>query len=140
MKSPSVNKKLLPVLAGMVWSAVGIMLCVVAAHWLTMEETAWIVPVTIGAAVGLVVYRFGFLRLVRKNKIRLLTQATDRERVCLFAFQSWRSYLIIVIMVVMGYGLRHSPISRLYLSPIYLAIGLGLFLSSLHYYSSSTQG
>jgi hypothetical protein len=43
--------------------------------------------------------------------------------------------VIIIVMMVLGYTLRHLPIPRVYLAPIYLGIGLGLFLSSLKYYA-----
>ncbi len=52
---------------------------------------------------------------------------------CVFAFQSWKSYLIVVIMIAMGIGLRHSPIPKPYLSVLYIGIGLALILSSFRY-------
>jgi drug/metabolite transporter (DMT)-like permease len=137
MNSPAVNTKLLPVLAGMVWSAVGLVLAAVAVYWLAITRASWILPLAAGLVVGLLVYRLGFLRLVRRNKARLYARAEGREKVCIFAFQSWRSYVIVVVMMALGYYLRHLPISRVYLVPVYLAIGAGLFLASLHYYSGA---
>jgi hypothetical protein len=135
MNSPAVSRKALRLLAGVVWTAVGLALCLVAVHWLFSTHGHWIVSLAMGVIVGMVVYRFGFLRLVRKNVVRIHEQAPGRNKICLFAFQSWRSYGIIIVMMAMGYGLRHLAISRLYLVPIYLAIGIGLFLASLHYYA-----
>ena len=45
----------------------------------------------------------------------------------------WRSYLLIPFMIILGVILRHSPVPRLYLAVLYLAIGTALFLSSLRY-------
>lgn len=48
------------------------------------------------------------------------------------AFQERKSYLIIVVM--MGMALRHSPIPKPYLAAVYLGIGGGLLLASLGYF------
>ena len=47
---------------------------------------------------------------------------------------TWKSYLIVPVMVSMGIFLRHSPVPKEYLSIIYTGIGLGLFLSGTHYF------
>ena len=46
---------------------------------------------------------------------------------------TWRSYLIVLVMVSMGIALRHSPIPKKYLSVLYNGIGLALFLSGIRY-------
>jgi len=51
----------------------------------------------------------------------------------LFSFMTWKSYIIVVIMVSMGIALRHSFIPRRYLSVLYNGIGLALFLSGIRY-------
>jgi uncharacterized membrane protein len=71
--------------------------------------------------------------LVRKNVDRF---SSKRDRFCIFAFQEWKSYLIIVVMMSMGMALRHSVIPKPYLAAMYLGIGGGLFLASFGYFSS----
>lgn len=137
MNSPAVSRRVLRLTAGVVWTAVGLALCIVAVHWLIITHGHWVIALIAGVIIGAFVYRFGFLRLVRKNIARIIEQAPGRNKVCLFSFQSWRSYGIIIIMMGMGYGLRHLAISRIYLVPIYMAIGIGLFLASLHYYTGA---
>ncbi len=137
MNSPSVSRRVLRLLAGVVWTVVGLALCTMAVYWSVITRGNWIVPLTTGVIVGTLVYYFGFLRLVRKNMIRIHEQAPGKDKVCMFAFQSWGSYVIIVVMVTLGYVLRHLAVSRMYLVLIYMAIGIGLFLASLHNYSSS---
>lgn len=69
-----------------------------------------------------------------KNVRRI--NAYQRERVCLFAFQRWTSYPLILFMVSLGLYLRiYSPIPKTYLAFLYIGLGGGLFLSSLHYYA-----
>jgi hypothetical protein len=55
-------------------------------------------------------------------------------RACLFAFQEWKSYPLVIFMMVLGLALRGSPLPRTWLAVLYLAIGGGLGLASLHYY------
>jgi hypothetical protein len=134
MKAPSVDREVLVLTAGVVWSAVGLVLILAAAVWLISSHLGVIIPASIGAVGGVIVYRYGFVRLARRNLIRIYQQAPGKEKVCMFAFQNTRSYVIAAFMMAMGYGLRHLPISKIYLAPVYSAIGLALFLSSLQYY------
>jgi len=55
------------------------------------------------------------------------------QKRCLFSFMTWRSYLIVLVMVSMGIALRHSSIPKRYLSVLYNGIGLALFLSGIRY-------
>ena len=136
MNSPSVSRSVLRILAGIVWSTVGLGLCAAAVYWLTTTPGNRLLPTIVGVIAGVIVYYFGFRKLVIKNKARIYEQAQGKDKVCLFAFQSWKSYLIIVVMVILGYVVRHLPVSRLYIAPIYLTIGIGLLLASLHYYTA----
>jgi hypothetical protein len=118
--------------AGVMWSSVGIMLCTMAYRWLSTGPCRR--PILMGCAgvvFAFIVYRFGFSEIALKNIRRL---HLFEDKVCFFAFQAWRSYLIIVAMIGLGISLRHSPIPRCCLSVVYAAIGGALFLSSLHYY------
>jgi len=134
MRAPSARRSILILIAGLVWSAVGLGLIVAAARWLLMSnEYAW-TALLLGLVGGWFVYSLGFARLVRKNLERILQLAPEKDRICIFAFQHWRSYVIVVIMIMLGYTLRHLPVARVYIAPVYLAIGLGLTLASLHYY------
>ncbi len=136
MHSPAVTRTVLRLLAGIIWTVVGLVLCAMAVYWLVNIHNHWFELLAAGIIAGVVVYRFGFLRLVQKNKARIHAQTETKDKICLFAFQSWRSYIIIIVMMALGAFLRHLPISREYLVPVYLTIGIGLFLASLHYYSS----
>lgn len=118
--------------AGFTWSAVGIMLCRLACRWLDVLvfRTAFL-PGAAGMIGAVVAYHFVFSAIAIKNIGRL---SLFSGNACFFAFQAWKSYFIIVVMVVLGSILRHSPIPREYLAALYLTIGGALFLSSLHYY------
>jgi hypothetical protein len=129
--TPSVNKKYLVLTAGLMWCGVGIMLILIAASWLKhfngKGEYAYYAA---GFLAAMPIHHLGFLKLVNKNLNRLLPL---EEKKCIFSFITWKSYLIIVIMMTMGIAMRHSAIPKQYLSILYNGIGLGLFLSGLRY-------
>ena len=134
MQTPAADRKVLVLLAGIVWSVVGGALITASIYWLRASVFGKVVVVTIGVLGGMIIYRYGFSNLARKNLSRIYEQAPGKDKVCLFAFQNKRSYIIVGVMILMGYTLRRSPIPKIYLSPLYMAIGLGLFLASLIYY------
>ena len=49
---------------------------------------------------------------------------------------TFRSYLLVIVMMTLGITLRHSSIPREWLSLIYNGIGIGLALSSIRYFKS----
>jgi hypothetical protein len=129
---PAVSKYLLMTLAGLMWSAVGIILCRLAYIWLKAVPWRWALALgTMGLISALTVYRFGFSKIALKNIARLCLLS---DKTCIFAFQAWKSYLIIIFMIILGITLRHSTIPRHFLAVIYAAIGGGLFFSSFHFY------
>jgi len=128
---PAMPRKLLLLIAGAMWCGVGVMLTMMAFHWLhSYPGRSWMFALP-GFIAALVIHHFGFLRLVDKNLGRI---SQLPEQPCAFSFISWKSYLIIMIMVTLGITLRHSSIPKQYLSIIYLGIGLALFLSSIRYF------
>ena len=99
--------------------------------WLRHESgknSLW--ALVIGLAGALVIHHFGFLRVVDKNLARIIPLQGKR---CAFAFISWKSYFLVMVMVFMGFLLRHSAIPKLYLAGLYTAIGTALLLSSVRY-------
>jgi hypothetical protein len=129
---PAVSKCWLIALAGLMWSAVGVMLCIMAYDWLKGVDWRTAFPFGLfGIILSLAAYRFGFSGIARNNIDRICLLP---ERGCIFAFQAWKSYLIIAFMMALGIILRHSPIPKHYLATIYTTIGGALMLSSLHYY------
>ena len=129
---PAVGVPWLMAAAGVVWSAVGVMLDRRAYHWLRPmalgRATAFGLA---GAILGLIAYRILFARLARRNIARI---GAFSGRICLFAFQAWRSYLMIALMIGLGLTLRALPVSRAFLAVLYCAMGSALLIASLHYH------
>jgi hypothetical protein len=118
--------------AGFTWSAVGILMLRLACGWLGALVLRRAVLSGISGMTGAVIaYHFVFSGIAQKNLGRI---SLFPGKACFFAFQAWKSYFVIVIMITLGGILRHSAIPREYLAALYLTIGGALLLSSLHYY------
>jgi hypothetical protein len=129
--NPAVDKKILVLIAGLMWCGVGVMLIAFALKWLSFYKGpgTWIFYLC-GFLAAMPIHHFGFLRIADKNLNRLLPLT---EKKCVFSFMTWRSYFIVLIMVSLGITLRHSSIPKQYLSILYNGIGLALFLSGFRY-------
>ena len=129
---PAVSKTWLIALAGLMWSVVGLVLCRLAYYWLAVIHWKGAVPLELlGIVLALMAHQFCFSRIAQKNiaRLSLLT-----EKTCIFAFQRWKSYFLIGLMIILGIALRNLAIPRPYLATLYTTIGGALFLASLQYY------
>jgi uncharacterized membrane protein len=130
---PAVGKRWLYFTAGAVWLGVGIMLIEFASGWLKLAASP-VIYLIAGVALATCIYFLGFSKLARKNIRRI--QAISLKRICLFAFQEWRSYPLVLFMIFLGIYLRaYSPIPKPLLAVLYIGIGGGLLSSSLHYFN-----
>jgi hypothetical protein len=130
---PAVPKHWLIAIAGAVWLAAGIVLCGLAWKWLQTMPLPTMAGLLLGGillAVGF--HRFLLARIVHRNLARIARYA---DKGCLFAFQAWRSYLLILVMIALGAFLRHTALPREILAFLYAAMGGALALSSLAYFS-----
>jgi hypothetical protein len=129
---PSISSRWLIFIAGVFWSSVGIMLCRSAYQWIDLSSRTAPLWIGMGGIVfAILADALIFSKIVAKNIDRL---SNFPEKGCLFAFQTWKNYLNIIVMISLGVFLRHSPFPKIYLSMVYAAIGGGLFKASIGYY------
>jgi len=131
---PAVGKRCLFLVAGMIRFGVGVRLNNFAVEWFALAEVSllpWLF--TAGLLIGLAFYGIILARFAEKNIQRI--DAYSEDRICLFAFQRWRTYLLVAFMIGLGiYLRRYSPIPKPYLAPLYFGIGSALFVSGLKYF------
>ncbi len=126
-----VSKDVHVFLAGFTWMSIGIMLLIFTFIWLQGETLITIlVHSGLGIIISLFIYKFGFIKIVKKNLNRIMSFEGKK---CVFAFLSWKSYLIVPVMIAMGSTLRNSSFPKKYLAIMYLAMGLALLLSGVDY-------
>lgn len=131
---PGVPKFWLQLIAGLIWSVVGIYLISLAMEWILQPDLGsrwkYLLP---GVFLAYLIFKFGFSKLAHKNSQRIQDYTEDNP--CLFAFQEWHSYPLVIIMIGLGITLRkYIPIPKPLLGILYLGIGGGLGSSSLIYY------
>ena len=132
---PAVNRKWLILISGIMWSGVGVFLNTLAFRWLkSFELLPLVVVILSGLLLGFAIAKFGFGMVAQKNIDRIFVYP---EQVCVFAFQEWRSYILIAVMMTMGIFMRTTGLIPKYiLAPMYIGIGTALFLASFRYYKS----
>jgi hypothetical protein len=132
---PAAKKFWLQLLAGLMWSSVGLMLFFIARRWLVEVELSTEVLLLIaGLLLAAAIYYWGFSKLAGKNIHRI--EMLPNQKPCLFAFQAWTSYPLVAVMIAMGIYLRvYSSFPHALLAITYIGIGGGLFGSSLRYYA-----
>jgi hypothetical protein len=128
---PGTPKRWLYLISGLIWCGVGLML--VRWAWVWSRSAGWAQAwpfdlVGILIAIGTTLF---FSQMVTRNVSRI-TRLPARP--CLFAFQSWWSYPLVVFMMGLGLALRATNLPRIWLAPIYLGIGAGLLLSGTRYF------
>ena len=130
---PAVNRKWLIIISGLMWSSVGIFLNVLAYGWFKYFNNMQIfITLLLGLLIGLVIAHFGFGNIANKNVSRILAYP---KHACIFAFQEWKSYILIVVMMSLGIFLRTTGlVPKFILAPMYIGIGTALFLASFKYY------
>ncbi len=130
---PKVNKNILILISGILWSGVGILLINIASKWFILFNKKEIIFTIIGGIIlGTIISYFGFTNIAKKN-IKRINQYSNK--VCIWAFQKWQSYLLITIMVSMGVFMRKAHfIPKYLLTPMYIGIGFALFTASFKYY------
>jgi len=130
---PKVRKNILILISGIMWSGVGIFLIQLTFHWFFGFSNYEITLIVLaGLILGCAIAYFGFSGIANKNIYRI-NQYEDK--VCIWAFQKWQSYFLIALMMGLGLLMRNTPLIPKYiLSPIYIGIGLALFVASTKYY------
>jgi hypothetical protein len=116
------------VLAGLMWSVVGVALAVVGGRWLwlsPLEAAPWLAAAAV--LIGVVKARFVLDAAARRIVDRIRARGDGR---CVGGFLSLQSWLLVAIMVIAGRLLRGSDVARGILGALYLAVGIGLLLSS----------
>ena len=133
---PEVQKKWLYFVSGFLWLAVGLFLCGRAFFWLVPLGLKGMLLLILALLLSYFVGRLGLARLAFRNLKRLDEKP---ERLCCFAFQPWRSYFIIAVMITLGVALRRSSLPRPLLAFLYALMGGGLITASFVYFEGGLQ-
>jgi len=136
---PSVSRRGLVTLSGLVWSLAGLMVFIRAILMIDTLTPFGIALITAGLVLGILKSRFVLARIARRNIDRIKTMSPEKDKLCLFAFQPPMSYALIIVMVSAGLTLRHFFPHSIYVIALYFAIGIALLYSGLEYFKNTGQ-
>lgn len=130
---PAVPKRVLLFVAAVVWTFAGSMLFYKGFKMLDITNWFILMKLMVALAGGILFYLKLFSYLSLKHTLRILN--LKKAYPCLFSFFNFRSYLMMVLMISMGIGLRESGwVAPEYLSLLYLTMAVPLMLSSVRFY------
>ncbi|MBI9035490.1 MAG: hypothetical protein JEZ03_13570 [Bacteroidales bacterium] len=133
---PGIPKVYLYFLAGSIWAYAGIMLMYRGMHGTSIIETP-ITTLALLPVLGGIFYWFMFRRISSRyiNRIELMSQS----RPCAFAFFSYRSYMMMALMISTGILMGTIPSLGKYYSLFLIVMGIPLFISSLRFFLSGIK-
>ena len=127
-----VPKSWLLALSGVMWCGVGLLLMRLVWIWSVAAGWKAIRPFLAAGLVLSLGTRYFFGKMASRDRVRIRNLP---DKPCIFAFQSWWSYPLVVFMMGLGLALKSSALPRIWLAGMYLAIGVGLFVAGLNYFS-----
>lgn len=120
--------------AAMLWSGIGIYL-IIRGLLLFGAGTPWLLAAAL--ALGAVKAHWLLARAARRNIERILAMA---DGACLGGVYSWRMWGLVIVMMLVGRGLRMAGLAGQWVGLAYLAVGLALFLASRLFWQAWRPG
>lgn len=115
--------------AALLWSMVGLGLATPGAVWILSGDSTWSVPILVlSILAGLAKERFVLRRTAARIAERIERRGDSR---CIGGFLSWKSWILVAAMMVLGRLLRASPLPAIARGGIYSAVGVALAAASL---------
>ncbi len=111
--------------AASIWSSVGILLLLRGTFWLQGIGKLWIILP--GIFFGTIKAIYMLDRSAQKNITRIINSGNEK---CLGGVYSWKTWLLVLLMMSMGCLLRNSSLPKEYLGLFYVSIGWGLLFAS----------
>lgn len=132
MRVVHIPKNHLMLIAGLVWCAAGMMVCVIGLPLEMKLAPSHLVLVPLAALIFLVFYFFVFSRLVRKHTGRI--RARDEELLPFWHFFNASSWAVMAVMMGGGMALRLSHLMPDWMIAFfYSGLGVALFLCGVRF-------
>jgi len=130
---PSSSARTQLFLAALVWTCVGTGLSAAGANWCVgAVATPWnIVLIAGGLTLGFLKGEFVIAKTARKSASRIIGRG---DGMCLGGVFSWKTWLLVFVMMGSGAALRRSAMPRSVLGVLYVGIGAALIWASRIYW------
>jgi hypothetical protein len=131
--TPRISRRYLLFVAAFIWTMAGGILLFRGMLMFRNTRLYYWPRLIMSGLGGIVFYLILFSRISRKHTVRILN--LPYERPCLFSFFNLRSYILMSVMITAGITLRKTGlISPVYLSVVYVTMGIPLFISAFRFY------
>lgn len=126
---PAASVRTQVMLAASLWTLVGMGMLIAGAMWsISMRWPGVAVLIGIASVVGLLKARFA----LRKTACRVVERICRRgDGRCLGGFLSWRMWLFVAAMMVLGRLLRSGLLPLAMVAFIYVAVGVALLIGAI---------
>ena len=129
---PAAARRTLLYIAGVFWSIAGITLIVRGSLFIRESTGNRAILIAAGLLGGALFFLLVFVRVSARHIARIQSIAPDRP--CLFSFLSWRSYILMGVMIGLGVALRKSGLAPLpQIGAFYVAMGMPLAASAARF-------
>ena len=115
-------------LAASAWTTVGLGLLIAGTRWCLWSDSS-LHPILLVAAAAVGLTKAFVILKHTANRVIGRIQASGDDR-CIGGFFSWRTWILVAIMITSGTLLRRSEISRGVIGLVYVAIGIALLAAS----------
>jgi hypothetical protein len=124
-------------IAFFIWFVVGAGLLIAGGRFTwgaDVSQTGKIVAVVVGAAIGFGKGSFVLPKVAKKNVDRIRQLPTESPIYGTFSLKSWG---LVLMMILLGRGLRAAGLPPVFVGAIYMAVGFALILGSRGYLTIS---
>jgi len=132
---PVVSKKLLLLIAGVIWFVSGSILLKEASECIIYYSHHILFHLLIGFAIGSVGFLIIFFKISKKYTNCIINM--DQEKPIIFSYANIKMYILLaIITVVVFYLKRNTTIDPINLSIGYIALGFAIIFSAVKFFFS----
>lgn len=133
---PKVKQNILILITGIIWFIASVILTTRAISWIDLfTKTQLIIGISTALLFSIIKISFVFKKLTLNNIKRI--QSIAQTNISIWEFHQMKDKLLIVLMIIIGIGLRSAPfIPKYAIFPIYLGIGMAMLYSAILYFKS----
>ena len=129
-----VKANTLILIAGIIWLTASIILSARAISWIELITSTQLVSGVIAAIILSVIKIYLIFQKITLNNINRI-QSFPQTNINIWEFHKIKDKLLIVLMIIIGIGLRSAPfIPKYVLFPIYLGIGIAMLYCAILYF------
>jgi len=132
---PDISKKGVLLLAGFVWLILGYLFVNKSTFYLFENSHHILFHLLIGLVSGMIFFLIFFFRISKKYSCQIIN--LNCERPCILSYANFKVYFLTALIIGVSFYLKKTDIiNHLYLSIVFLSIGISLLFASIRFFYS----